>query len=97
MARDRTRNAYFTIGIPLGSQTYADLKADAEETGISIALLLGVRIADWYSLARRGVVLAPRAPHQEAGSTTEERQEAASSPIQERALAAAAVWGGDDD
>jgi hypothetical protein len=41
VARDRTRNAYFTIGIPLNSETYRALKADAEETGVSLPLLLG--------------------------------------------------------
>ena len=96
MARDRTRNAYFTIGIPLNSETYAALKADAEETGVSIPLLLGIRIADWYNLARRGAVLSFQTG-QPAESASQQKPSSGANPMQARALAAAAAWGREDD
>jgi hypothetical protein len=96
VARDRTRNAYFTIGIPLNSETYRALKADAEETGVSLPLLLGVRIADWYKGGRTGAITQHQ-PLPSVESIPEQAEQAMPNPIQARALAAAAVWGADDD
>jgi len=99
MARDRTRNAYFTVGIPFDSETYQALKADAKEAGISIPQLLAVRIADWYKCSA-GIGLAASAPAIRASGATEQTQRASTPPLQElqaRASAAAAAWGGEDD
>ena len=95
MARDRKRNAYFTIGIPKSSDTYKVLQADAKETGLPMARLLGVRIADWYGIASRGMVLP--SPATQPAERIPEQQATALKPMQSRALAAAAAWGGTDD
>jgi len=49
-SRDTKRYAYFTMGIPRGSETLEKLRHDAEEMGMqdAIARLLAVRIADFY-------------------------------------------------
>ena len=48
MARDTKRNAYYYVGIPRSSQTYQKLLQEAQETGISIPQLIGLRVSDWY-------------------------------------------------
>jgi hypothetical protein len=99
MARDRTRNAYFTVGIPLDSETYQAIKADAMEAGISIPQLLAVRIADWYKCSA-GIGLAASAAAIRTPVAAEQTQRASAPSLHElqsRASAAAAAWGGEDD
>lgn len=100
MARDRTKHAYYTVGIPLESETYRALKADAEATGVTIPQLLAVRITDWYKQATafRHVSAVPTSGP--TASFTEPLHNHAAhhgTALQSRAAAAAAAWGGDDD
>lgn len=46
-------------GIPLASETLRALKADSEETGVSISPILAVRVADWYRYTRELKSAAP--------------------------------------
>lgn len=102
MTRNRLRNLYITIGIPKDSHLYHALCADASETGLSLAQLATVRLADWY---RHGA--ASPLSHDERAipgqpSTTSTTTEAESSVTQEaelqrRAAAAAAAWLVDDE
>jgi len=99
MPRDREKNAYFTVGIPLDSETYRSLKTDSEETGVSIPQLLAVRIADWYKLSGGiGLVAGVQAAK---GSEALEQAPDAIAPttngLQSRASAAAAAWGANED
>jgi hypothetical protein len=50
MARDRSKNAYYTAGIPRNSETLRKLQQDSEQTGVSIPQLIAVRTKDWYEL-----------------------------------------------
>ena len=107
MARDRERNAYFTVGIPLDSETYCLLKADSRENGVSIPQLLAVRVADWYRFsAGIGLVAGMKVTHS-AGEAVEHLEDmpmagkavqgwSPALQLQARAAAAAAAWGGDD-
>jgi hypothetical protein len=98
MARDRTKNAYFTVGIPIDSETYQALKADAKETGISIPQLCAVRITDWYRLSAGGAHITATQAARPSGNTLEQAQNpSATNDLQSRASAAAAAWGGEDD
>ncbi len=98
MARDRTKNAYFTVGIPIDSETYQALKADAKETGVSIPQLCAVRIVDWYRLLTGGGCVTTAQTARPSGNTLEQAQNpAATNDLQLRASAAATAWGGEDD
>jgi len=97
MGRDRTRNAYFTVGIPLDSETYQALKAETEETGISIPQLIAVRITDWYRYATAIGPVADVQVVKPAGFPAEQGHHLATSDLQMRASAAAAAWGSQDD
>ncbi len=96
MARDRSKNAYFTVSLPRDSETLCALRSDAEETGVSIPQLLAVRIADWYRFGkevRQSVsVLPDPVPGREAASTDNQRS-ANGHDLLSRASAAALVWG----
>ena len=97
MARDREKNAYFMVGLPLNSETYRVLKADSEETGVSIPQLLAVRIADWYKFST-SIGLASVQTVKLTGSTEQpEPPLTRTSDLQSRASAAAAAWGGNED
>jgi hypothetical protein len=99
MPRDREKNAYYTVGIPLDSETYRSLKTDSEETGVSIPQLLAVRIADWYKLSG-GIGLAAGTQATRRSETPEQVLDAITPPasgLQSRASAAAAAWGGNED
>jgi len=99
MPRDREKNAYFTVGIPLDSETYRSLKTDSEETGVSIPQLLAVRIADWYKLSG-GIGLVAGMQATRRTETPEQALDAITPPrngLQSRASAAAAAWGGNED
>ncbi len=102
MARDRAKNAYYTVGIPLDSDTLRRLRADSEETGVSIPQLLAVRVADWY----RFVVEMKSASPVHPGTVPDSGIHAAGAHdpggangngLQTRASAAALAWGGDGD
>jgi len=103
MARDRAKNAYFTVGIPLDSETLGALRADSEETGVSLPQLLAVRIADWYRFARETRQVAsvhPAGPVPEsenASASTHDPIGANGNGIHLRASAAAGAWGGYED
>ncbi|GAC1347747.1 MAG: hypothetical protein NVS4B7_05820 [Ktedonobacteraceae bacterium] len=97
MARDRSRNIYFTVGLPLDSETYRALRADALQTGVSIPQLLAVRITDWYKLSESGGGIAvlhasTRASHAPETSYNPAMPE----DLQARASAAAAAWSKED-
>jgi hypothetical protein len=97
MARDRQKNAYFTVGLPLQSETYRALKADSEETGVSIPQLLAVRIADWYKF-RASIGPDSIQTIKLAGNTEQpESPLTRKSDLQSRASAAVAAWGGSED
>src|SRR5947209_2983016 len=102
MAPDRAKNAYYTVGIPLDSDTLRRLRADSEETGVSMPQLLAVRIADWYRFAGEMKLALPALP----GTVSESGTHAASghdhgcangNGLQTRASAAALTWGGDEE
>ena len=98
MARDRTKNAYFTVGIPIDSETYQALRADAKETGVSIPQLCVVRIADWYRLSvGGGFVPATQTARPSANALEQTHNLAAANDLQSRASAAATAWGREDD
>jgi hypothetical protein len=102
MARDRTKNAYYTVGIPLGSETLRALGADSEETGVSISQLIAVRIADWYRCGRETRQVDPvhPLPVSESGIASAgsyEQLGANGNGLHMRASAAAAAWGSDED
>jgi len=61
MARNTERDAIYTIGIPRNSDTFRQLQADSEETGVSMAKLIGLRVSDWYKL-RQPPLLATATP-----------------------------------
>ena len=102
MARDRSKNAYFTIGLPLDSDTLHTLREDSEETGVSIPQLLAVRIADWYQFIREMKQAVPI--HSEPVLESEKALAKAQgypntngTGLQTRAAAAAAAWGVRED
>src|SRR5436305_4581595 len=99
MPRDREKDAYFTVGIPLGSEVYRSLKADAQETGVSIPQLLAVRLADWYRFSTTAGLFAGSHAGTSAGTTqtTQQQIPAPMIDLQERASAAAAAWGASED
>ena len=100
MARNRAKNAYYTVGVPLDSDTLRALKADSTETGISISQLLAVRIADWYRAAREMKQAAPGSPGPmpERASVIAEGQDGANGHgLLARASAAAMAWGGNEE
>ncbi len=102
MARDRVKNAYFTIGLPLDSDTLRALRADSEETGVSIPQLLAVRIADWYRVGREmkqavPIHSEPILESEKALAKAYDHSNTNGNGLQTRAAAAAAAWGGEDD
>jgi hypothetical protein len=98
MARDRTRNIYFTVGLPRDSQTYQALQADALQTGVSMPQLLAVRITDWYRIAESSSSLPVLHGSTWTGNAAEQSHNPAMpSDLQARASAAAAAWGREDD
>ncbi len=102
MARDRAKYAYYTVGIPLDSDTLRRLRADSEETGVSISQLLVVRVADWYRFTREMKSPAPlhADPTSENGkavASVYDHNDANGGGLQTRASAAAAAWGGGEE
>jgi hypothetical protein len=105
MARDRDKHAYFTVGIPRDSGTFAALTADAAERGISLPQLIAVRLADWYAGAIRTAMLAPlHHPFTRSSEQAEVDSTSQSAPglvvadaLHSRAIAAVAAWGEADD
>ncbi len=100
MARDRVKNVYYTVGIPLDSDTLRALKADSAETGVSIPQLLAVRIADWYRVGRemKQAASASPGPMPERASVMAEEQDGANGHgLLARASAAAMAWGGNEE
>ena len=99
-ARDRAKNAYYTVGIPLDSDTLRALKTDSEETGVSIPQLFAVRIADWYRVAKemKQAASASPGPMPERASVIAEEQDGANGHgLLARASAAAIAWGGNEE
>ena len=100
MARDRAKNAYFTVGIPLDSETLLALKADSAETGVSIPQLLAVRITDWYAIASGHGPAPPAHAAKLTEGLLEQVQDqvgANGHGLQLRASAAAVAWGVGED
>ena len=102
MARDRAKNAYFTMSLPLESDILRWLRADAEETGVSIPQLLAIRVADWYWFARQmqqtmPIQLSPLPEREKVPLSTHEQVGTNGNGLQMRASAAAAAWGGGED
>ena len=102
MARDRAKNAYYTVGIPLDSDTLRRLRADSEETGVSVPQLLAVRIADWYRFTlemKSALPLHPGAVPESGGyaASANDKSGANGNGLQTRASAAAQTWGGDEE
>lgn len=98
MARDRAKNAYYTVGIPLDSEALRRLRADSEETGVSIPQLLAVRIADWYRFTREMKLALPVHPSTvpESGihaASAHDQDSANGDGLQTRASLAALTWG----
>jgi hypothetical protein len=99
VARNRLRNLYITVGIPKDSHLYHALCTDASETGLSLAQLATVRLADWYrhgatsSSTHHDDALAGQSctPAEADSSVTQEAE------LQQRAAAAAAAWLLDDE
>lgn len=48
MARNTDRDALFTVSIPKDSELLQLLRDDAEQTHLSVAKLIVVRLKDWY-------------------------------------------------
>ena len=100
MARNRAKNAYYTVGVPLDSDTLRALKADSAETGISIAQILAVRIADWYRVGRemkQAAAASPGAMSERASVMAEGQDGANGHGFLARASAAAMAWGGNEE
>jgi hypothetical protein len=99
MPRDREKSAYFTIGIPLESEVYRALKADAQETGISIPQLLAVRLADWYRFSTMPSLFEGLQASTSNGRTQTTHQHVPTplNDLQERASAVAAAWGASEE
>jgi hypothetical protein len=102
MARDRAKNAYYTVGIPLDSEALHRLRADSEETGVSIPQLLAVRIADWYRFTVEMKSALPVHPGAvpESGihaASAHDHDSANGNGLQNRASAAALTWGGGEE
>jgi hypothetical protein len=57
MARDTENKAFYSVGIPKDSQTYQKLLQDARESGISVAKLIALRVADWYKMGGQVMVM----------------------------------------
>lgn len=95
MPRNREKNAYFTVGIPLESEVYRALKAEAQETGVSIPQLLAVRLADWYKFSTSAGLQTLTSP--ETTQITQQQIPSSLNDLQVRASAAAAAWGGSED
>jgi hypothetical protein len=99
MARDRAKNAYYTVGIPLDSDALRMLREDSAETGVSIPQLLAVRICDWYRCTRevKSIPSAHADPVGERAATGADGYSSANgNELRMRASAAAAAWGGDE-
>lgn len=95
MARDTDRFAYHTVGLSKDSAAYQRLVQEAEESNISIASLIALRVADWYRLTASGTVaLAAPGPTATPQGTASARGEQESQQEQARANAeaAAAAW-----
>jgi len=100
MARDRAKNAYYTVSLPLDSDTLCALRVDSEETGVSIPQLLAVRIADWYRFAkdtRQAVPIHPEPVLDSEKALARAYDHTNGNGLQTRAAAAAAAWEGDEE
>lgn len=59
MARNKDRNAYYTVGIPRDSQTFLKLQQDARDSGITVAKLIALRVSDWYNKSSPNLAYMP--------------------------------------
>lgn len=49
MPRNKARNLYITVGFPHDSYVVERLKAESKQSGVSLAKLIPVKLAEFYS------------------------------------------------